>query len=236
MEELGWDPEWEVNPAELELVDKIGGWLPASVWLPGSGCRAGWPGSHPSASRPPVCPSTHASFHPTTVPVGHPIHPQAAGNSATCTRPDGMEGASSPHVLAGPNTHVLAGPSTHVLAGSGGPAGRPAPTMHAMPVASGGSGQASALLRGAGQHRHACRARGRACAQFHVWSSGSGAWPAASHARAVRGQASAHTCRAHMLLMLKPPCLLLPALPMPLPAPPLLPAMQLGGCQAAEAV
>lgn len=30
MEELGWDPEWEVNPKELRLIEKIGGW---GIWL-----------------------------------------------------------------------------------------------------------------------------------------------------------------------------------------------------------
>jgi hypothetical protein len=24
MQELGWDPEWEVNPKELKLIEKIG--------------------------------------------------------------------------------------------------------------------------------------------------------------------------------------------------------------------
>jgi hypothetical protein len=26
MTELGWDPEWEVNPKEIKLLDKIGEW------------------------------------------------------------------------------------------------------------------------------------------------------------------------------------------------------------------
>lgn len=26
MQELGWEPEWEVNPKELKLIEKIGQW------------------------------------------------------------------------------------------------------------------------------------------------------------------------------------------------------------------
>lgn len=26
MNELGWEPEWEVNPKELQLVERIGAW------------------------------------------------------------------------------------------------------------------------------------------------------------------------------------------------------------------
>ena len=29
--ELGWDPEWEVNPKELKLIDKIGAWARACL-------------------------------------------------------------------------------------------------------------------------------------------------------------------------------------------------------------
>lgn len=29
-QELGWDPEWEVNPKELKLIEKIGAYL---LWL-----------------------------------------------------------------------------------------------------------------------------------------------------------------------------------------------------------
>jgi len=35
MQEIGWDPEWEVNPKELKLVERIGAAL--SRWSAGMG-------------------------------------------------------------------------------------------------------------------------------------------------------------------------------------------------------
>ena len=40
--ELGWDPEWEVNPSEVKLLDKIGG---------GEGGGGGERGNLPGAGR-----------------------------------------------------------------------------------------------------------------------------------------------------------------------------------------
>lgn len=41
MQEIGWDPEWEVNPKELKLVERIGEWT--GPWCRGTMGQGGCP-------------------------------------------------------------------------------------------------------------------------------------------------------------------------------------------------